>query len=1416
MTSTANPQNPTQAPNPAAPSYASAASAPKKPGTGPNTIVASGSNPPAVVASSAPPKTASVSPANGRPSIPPALPVVQGSSSANGGAGDHARKPSVTISANGPQSYGANGGPVGNSKSSIQFGFKDSPGVTHSSPQTGGASPIPIPGSGTVRVASPAQSPSPIPQPTASGGRPPSGLQQTGDVKPSFGSFNNDPERHIRQSAPHNNFQNQSFHTRQGSNISMASTGDMGNQGMPGPNRGGFHHGGGRGRGGFNPNNPPYNPHNPATGYPPQSNFRNGHGQGRNSMPPSFQPQAPPSRGYANSPQPNRGSPALVPSNPNTPSMPPAMPAPGTPQFYQPPMAAQQQNMAGYAYPPPAMNPYPGQMPPNPYNYPMHYPGQAGSPAYAPYGGPPYQPTGPAAMARTPSASEKPNYGPGAPNQPVVVSTPQMSHAQPKPAVVAGNSLPRPAKKAIVIKRPDGGIVDVGNIKPSSPAPSRTPPVVSSTATPPTKPSTPAHTRSESQAPPKTREEIQEELRAKIAQATGQASSASEDAKNDEAAKAAAAAEKEKAEAAEKAKVEAEEKAKAEAEEKARKEAEVKAQQEAEAKAKKEAEEEASKKAAPAALSDDPTEEELERMIQEMEEADRKREEEEDRRREEAAAKKAAAKALADQQAPENDRKLREAEREMERLEEEKERKARERGNAEGGLSVAELLKGRKEPESPKVDSVTEKLAGISLDSKPSTPTSATGAKTPLEKSQRKPAALNLSISTKPVEPPQPSAALQSLKTSRFLTIKEASDPSIYAGSALASPNPATNAAVNKKGQSFKYDAAFLLQFQNVFTEQPSTEFQSQVKNLIGDADGNRSASRTPSTRQGPSRTPSGFPGQIGAFQNPRSMPPPGGAPADRMGMPSGAVPRSSMGALQFSQSSGRSFPGSPLIGGRQPSSGGRHDSSRQGSRQTGRSGSHRPAGGYNNQAAQQAAKTMPLTQGQELKPIAVTASGWKPTSIGGKVAQPAPGGHMEPEMVQRKVKAALNKMTPENFDRISDQILTIANQSKNENDGRTLRQVIQLTFEKATDESHFAGTYAKFCKRMLDQMSNDIKDDAIKDKHGSVVSGGNLFRKYLLNRCQEEFEKGWSVSESEEKTENKAPGGAALLTDEYYKEAAVKRRGLGLVRFIGELFKLGMLTERIIHGCVHQLVDYKGQPKEAEIESLCYLLRTVGAQLDSSDKGRPMMDAYFQRIQNMIDIPELENRLKFMLMDVRDMRKDAWKAAEVNKGPKTLDEVRAEAEQVAAAKAAENARAQGGRGGGGRPQLGRGDARAFSAGGYSQVNNTVGMDDLKRLKSNSRVPAGGVTLGPHSMLASRSNSGRRPGGPGGSFGRSGDNSGMSSRTGTPPTRESANAFGLLATMDSENAVSPPTTGGSPALSKATPASDAAETEKKA
>lgn len=72
------------------------------------------------------------------------------------------------------------------------------------------------------------------------------------------------------------------------------------------------------------------------------------------------------------------------------------------------------------------------------------------------------------------------------------------------------------------------------------------------------------------------------------------------------------------------------------------------------------------------------------------------------------------------------------------------------------------------------------------------------------------------------------------------------------------------------------------------------------------------------------------------------------------------------------------------------------------------------------------------------------------------------------------------------------------------------------------------------------------------------------------------------------------------------------------------------------MHECVKKLVDYEGVPDEAEVESLTSLLRTIGASLDASERGLAMMDAYFARINMMMETAGLPSRLKFMLMVCR------------------------------------------------------------------------------------------------------------------------------------------------------------------------------------
>ncbi|KAG1903395.1 armadillo-type protein [Suillus fuscotomentosus] len=264
------------------------------------------------------------------------------------------------------------------------------------------------------------------------------------------------------------------------------------------------------------------------------------------------------------------------------------------------------------------------------------------------------------------------------------------------------------------------------------------------------------------------------------------------------------------------------------------------------------------------------------------------------------------------------------------------------------------------------------------------------------------------------------------------------------------------------------------------------------------------------------------------------------------------------------------------------------------------------------------------LGRGSGVEPVAPlesSANRWVPTGTA-RNGQPDVDSS---ELVDRKVKALLNKLTMEKFEMISDQIIHWANKSVNEKDGRTLIQVIRLVFEKAIDEAAWSEMYARLCRKMMEEISPEVQDDGVKNTEGKPIRGGHLFRKYLLNRCQEDFEHGWFAKDA---------------TTADFERA--KRQGLNLITFIGELFKVRMLTERIMHNCVMKLLGNIENPEEEKIESLCQLLKTVGQLLDTP-KARAHMDIYFMRMKELWKNNINSTRVQFMLQDVIELRDRIW-----------------------------------------------------------------------------------------------------------------------------------------------------------------------------
>ncbi|KAI9452801.1 armadillo-type protein [Russula earlei] len=243
----------------------------------------------------------------------------------------------------------------------------------------------------------------------------------------------------------------------------------------------------------------------------------------------------------------------------------------------------------------------------------------------------------------------------------------------------------------------------------------------------------------------------------------------------------------------------------------------------------------------------------------------------------------------------------------------------------------------------------------------------------------------------------------------------------------------------------------------------------------------------------------------------------------------------------------------------------------------------------------------------------------------------------------EQKVRGLLNKLTMVRFDSISDQIITWANKSEREKDGRTLRQVINLVFEAVTDVATLPELYARLCRKMMEQISHNIQDDGIRNAAGEPFAGGQLFREYLVNRCQEDLERGWvdkvttAVAAATRTTQVTAIKKAKLKTrgegSDFYSEdsytmAKAKRRRLGLILVIGELFKLQMLTERIIHSCIKKFL---GSPEDEEIENLCKLLTTAGCLLDTQN-SRADLDVYFSRMRELTKNKNVNARMTFML----------------------------------------------------------------------------------------------------------------------------------------------------------------------------------------
>ncbi|XP_023365480.1 eukaryotic translation initiation factor 4 gamma 3, partial [Otolemur garnettii] len=271
----------------------------------------------------------------------------------------------------------------------------------------------------------------------------------------------------------------------------------------------------------------------------------------------------------------------------------------------------------------------------------------------------------------------------------------------------------------------------------------------------------------------------------------------------------------------------------------------------------------------------------------------------------------------------------------------------------------------------------------------------------------------------------------------------------------------------------------------------------------------------------------------------------------------------------------------------------------------------------------------------------------WKPSQK--RDSQAEDPENIKTQELFRKVRSILNKLTPQMFNQLMKQVsgLTVDTEER-------LKGVIDLVFEKAIDEPSFSVAYANMCRCLV------TLKVPMADKPGNTVN----FRKLLLNRCQKEFEKDKADDDVFEKKQKEleaasAPEERTRLHDELEEaKDKARRRSIGNIKFIGELFKLKMLTEAIMHDCVVKLLK---NHDEESLECLCRLLTTIGKDLDF-EKAKPRMDQYFNQMEKIVKERKTSSRIRFMLQDVIDLRLCNWVSRRADQGPKTIEQIHKEA----------------------------------------------------------------------------------------------------------------------------------------------------------
>jgi MIF4G domain len=225
-------------------------------------------------------------------------------------------------------------------------------------------------------------------------------------------------------------------------------------------------------------------------------------------------------------------------------------------------------------------------------------------------------------------------------------------------------------------------------------------------------------------------------------------------------------------------------------------------------------------------------------------------------------------------------------------------------------------------------------------------------------------------------------------------------------------------------------------------------------------------------------------------------------------------------------------------------------------------------------------------------------------------------------EKALRTFRSCLNKLTADNFEAVLAEVKRMRVSSDS-----TILSFIELLYDKAILEPTYAMHYVQLTMALKNIFT--IGPESKSFEHFAIVA------------CQRGFE------EAMKKLHN------VNQMDDENKDKL--RHGLsGSIQFIAKMYLNRILTRRIMMEICESLL--KLECTEA-IEPLCKLLEISGGKLEKDAPPKnEKLNAVIKRLDTIAS--KFPTRIKFMIQNLIDQRKNGWKPRFGKDGPKKLDQV--------------------------------------------------------------------------------------------------------------------------------------------------------------